>query len=155
VRIGEGEVVKRWGRRGEGEKNVRSGEGEEAKGKGRRGEGEKNVRIGQVEVRVQEGIGVRKEVREEQLSPLLKLGSGRPQPAQKVKVVVLNIDAEGKVSRMLKTDDEGEEEQLENQVAGNTKVHGLLEYFSAQVDKEWAHSGIVATLALDETLLSV
>lgn len=158
MRIGEGEVVKGRGRSGEGEKNVRIGEGEAAKGKGRRGEGEKYVRIGQVEVGVQEGAGVRREdrsVREEQLSPVLKLGSGKPKVAKKDKVVVLNIDAEGKVSRSLETDDDGEEEQLENHAAGNTTVHGLLEYNSSQDDRDWAHSGIVATLALDETLLLV
>jgi len=134
VRHGEGDVVKGKGRGREGEKNVSIGEGEALKGKGRRGEGEKSVRIGQVEVRVQDGGGVRKEDRwgrEEQLSPVLKVGRGRPKLAKKEKVVILNIDEEGKVSRTLETDDDGEDEIMVNHVTGtegNINDVELLEY---------------------------
>jgi len=38
---------------------------------------------------------------------------------------------------------------------GNIKGVRLLEYTSSKEDMDWAHSGIVATLALDETILSV
>jgi len=140
---------------GEGGEFVRKGEGLKTQGKGRRGEGEKSVSVGEIEVQVRDERGGRKEERllgKVVLSPVLQPAEGRRKEERGQKVVVYNIDEEG-------TELDGESNQLTvtNMAAREeiTVSRGLLEYKSVQGDKEWAGSGIVATVGADESFLSI
>ena len=130
---------------GEGENKVRKGKGVDAVlRRGRSGEGENNVRVEQVVVRVQGVGGNTKEARTEREvgnSPVLtKVEEGRPRVGKMEDVIYLNVDEEGRTTRVT-------EEEMDQLV--------LLEYKSDPVDREWAGSGVVATVVTGETILSI
>jgi len=132
--------------KGEGEKIVRKGEGEEKMGGGRRGEGEKMLRIGQVEVKVSEEDEVRKKG-VHVLSPVLKGRKGRPKVTPREKVVVLNIDEDGLVSRSVEKEREGDKPAPRVQLVQVGEGKNIV-YHSRQEDMHWAGSGVVATVGV-------
>ena len=142
---------------GEGEKNVRMGEGVgPAIGIGRSGEGEKNVRVGRVEVKINGVAGNMKgRTRETErgVSPVLKISEERrPKEGKKVDTIFLNVDDNGRAHRV--TEEDMDVVHMPTKpVEHNTPV--VCEYESDPIDREWAASGIVATIASGETTLSI
>ena len=140
---------------GEGEKSVRMGEGvDSVVGKGRSGEGEKSVRVGKVDVQVNGALRGHTKTREEGLSPILqKVEEWRPRLGKKkTDTIFLNTDVDRRTTRLF------EEELVELQEPTPHAFKdspGLKEYMSDPVDKEWADSGIVATVSTGETTLSI
>ena len=144
----------------EGEKNVRKGEGVAAVvRKGRSGEGEKNVKVGQVVVRVNEEGGNKKGVRtttEVGNSPVLtKAEEWRRKVGKKEDTNFLNIDEVGRTTRV--TEEEMDQPLLLTSLAskGHLDNNKLLEYRLDHVDPDWAGSGIVVTVLMGETILSI
>ena len=137
--------------RDEGENMARLGEGDEDSGRGRRGEGEKMLRFRQVEVRVND-----EKQTEGGHSPVLKGRGGSPKVLLREKVVVLDIDEDGKFHRSVEEEDVGDQPAiLHSSQPVSGKKECLLEYQSNQEDMDWAESGVVATVVLGETILSI
>jgi hypothetical protein len=123
----------------------------------KRGKGEKMLRIGQKEVRVLEEDEVSNEARKEGLhvlSPVSKGRRGRSKVTHREKVVVLDVDEEGKVSSTVEEESEGDQPvpRVQPVQIGSGKIS--LVYHSKQQDRDWAGSGVMATVGLGESILS-
>ena len=72
-------------------------------------------------------------------------------------MVFLDINAEGKVTKTLEFDEDDEHMEVNYVPApmGATNAQLVLEYKSTEGDRDWAQSDIVATVGVEESLLSV
>jgi len=144
---------------GEGEKNVRLGVGVEADlEKGRRGEGEKIVRVGKVEVPVMDEVSRKREDRKVRESPVLMLKEEErgPRVEKKVNVTFLDVDEDGKVTRVSESEmDRWEKPSKAVALEGKTTNIVKLHYQSDKEDRDWASAGIVAMVTSGESILSI